>query len=199
MAVRQAAVADRRIVTKSDIASADRLARLVDRLQAINPGATLTFVNHGETDANELLTSIAFDPYDERLQLDAWFDPGRYRRGQRLGHAAGTEQYHFSSEVAIRSWLLESDGPLDWSILSDRLAQIVGRYGDVILRMKGLIFTAGDDHPLVLHAMQRLFHPPMRLATVRASSVSSMVIIGDSRAEPAANELKAAMIDASHR
>jgi G3E family GTPase len=81
-------------------------------------------------------------------------------------------------------------------VLSRGLAQTIGRHGDVILRMKGLIVTEDDDRPLVLHSVQRLFHPPTRLTATRSFHVSSIVVIGDGRAAGAADEIREVMLEA---
>jgi G3E family GTPase len=197
VAIRQAAVADQRIITKSDIADEEEIADLERRLREMNPGASLRFVNHGDIDANELLASLTFDPFAFTSKFAAWLSVDAYRAVPQLHrvHAAKMRGI-FSAEPAIQSWLVEADRPLDWNILSGRIAQIIGRHGDVILRMKGVVDTHGDDSPMVLHAVQRLFHPPMRLTVPGYRGGSSIVVIGDGRAAEAVDGIRKAMSDA---
>jgi G3E family GTPase len=69
--------------------------------------------------------------------------------------------------------------PVDWERLSPRLGAIIARYGDKLLRVKGVIWTLGDTRPLVVHGVQRLFHPPARLDRWTGPPTTSIVIIGD--------------------
>ena len=68
---------------------------------------------------------------------------------------------------------------MDWERLSPRLGAIIARYGDKLLRVKGVIWTLGDTRPLVIHGVQRLFHPPARLERWTGPPTTSIVIIGD--------------------
>jgi G3E family GTPase len=68
---------------------------------------------------------------------------------------------------------------VDWEKLSPRLGAVIARYGDKLLRVKGVIWTLGDSRPLVVHGVQRLFHPPARLDRWTGPPTTSIVIIGD--------------------
>ena len=68
---------------------------------------------------------------------------------------------------------------MDWEKLSPRLGAIITRYGDKLLRVKGVIWTLGNSRPLVIHGVQRLFRPPARLERWAGPPATSIVIIGD--------------------
>jgi G3E family GTPase len=68
---------------------------------------------------------------------------------------------------------------VDWERLSPRLGASITRYGDKLLRVKGVIWTLGDSRPLVVHGVQRLFHPPARLDRWTGPPTTSIVIISD--------------------
>jgi G3E family GTPase len=86
---------------------------------------------------------------------------------------------------------------VDWEQLSSRLGEIIGRYGDRLLRVKGVIRTIGDQRPLVIHGVQRVFHGPARLDRWTRQPATSIVVIGDKDSGPAIELIAAALADAA--
>src|SRR5882757_811560 len=76
-AQKQAAIADRLLVTKTDLAAAGDVEALIQRLRRINPGAAIETVVQGEIDPAKLFGAGLFDPGHDRP------DPGRWRKNGR--------------------------------------------------------------------------------------------------------------------
>jgi G3E family GTPase len=186
----QAAIADCRIITKSELADHAQIADLTDRLTALNPGARIRLVSHGAIAADDLFAATTFDPFSDQIDPDTWLRPDAYRSGPHR-HRPGTRDE--SGDQPIRSWLIEETRPVDWTVLSPRLAGILGRYGDVLLRMKGIVHTVDHPQPLILHCVQRLFHPPVRLTRSASDAQSIIVVIGGYRAEDAVEAIRDAL------
>jgi G3E family GTPase len=206
VALHQAAIADRRIVTKADIAELGEVAKLTERLKALNAGADIRIVSHGAIAADELFGAALVDPETGRADLARWLNPEGHRAGPELGHDHhghndDNHQHdhehehhhahiHFSGGPAhgadVGTWLIEEDAPVDWEHLSPLLGAIVSHYGDRLLRLKGAIFTADDPRPLVMHGVQKLFHTPVRLDRWPGPARTSIVAIGAPGAERAA-------------
>ena len=79
-AVKQAAVADRLIVTKADLAEPAGLAALEARLKALNPGAPLLHAAHGAIDPGDLFGLGLFDPQPKSIEVQRWLRTRRSRR-----------------------------------------------------------------------------------------------------------------------
>ena len=169
---------------------------LAARLAVHNPGSEIRVVTHGAIEATELFGSALFDPFAGRGDPDRWMRVDAYRSNP-LHRRADSFATGKSFGSGVFTWLLEEEQPVDWRILSSRLAGIIGKYGDVVLRMKGIIHTSQDGRPLVFHAVQRLFHPPVRMKRCVPQHRSSVVIIGEAKAEFAAAELADAFADAA--
>jgi G3E family GTPase len=186
VAANQAGVADRRLITKPDLAEPRQIQALSGRLFELNPGAEIRIICHGAVQASELLGVSLYDPELRRAQLDRWLDLDRYRSRMPHRHPSGHGMVRVSSAPAhgalIRSWLIEQDGALDWEILSPRIGRIVAGYGAALLRVKGVIWTTGDARPLVIHGVQRLFHRPVRIDRWPGAPRTSLVVIGDDNA-----------------
>ncbi|MEO8668015.1 MAG: GTP-binding protein, partial [Bauldia sp.] len=210
VALHQAAIADRRIVTKADIAELDEVARLTLRLKSLNAGAEIRIVSHGAIAADELFGAALVDPQTGRADLDRWLNLDGHRAADdHHDHADDDHPDHHHPHIrfsggpahgdAIGTWLIEEENPVDWERLSPLLGAIVSHYGDRLLRLKGAIFTADDPRPLVMHGVQRLFHPPVRLDRWPGPARTSIVAIGAPGAERAAALIAAALSESVAR
>ena len=79
------------------------------------------------------------------------------------------------------------------SVFLAKLGRIIGRHGDLLLRVKGVIQASDDPRPIVIHGVQRMFHPPVRLHGWRSQPGTSIVVIGEKAAAPAIAEIAEAL------
>lgn len=157
-AVKQAAVADRLVITKTDLAvEADQQA-LEARLRALNPTARLLDTSSGEASVAALFDCGLYDPATKSL------DVGRWLRDEALRH--GHDHHHDVNrhDARIRAFTLTHDRPVDPAALEMFLDLLRSAHGEGILRMKGIVGLSDDpERPVVLHGVQSVFHPPARL------------------------------------
>jgi len=154
-AVKQAAVADRLVLTKADRASPDRMDQLEARLRSLNPGAALVRATAGDLDAGWVFETGLHRPGGVP-DVRGWLAAGD---GQlRPAGAPG------SHDARIRSFTWTTDVPVDWDALATALETLVEARGDRILRLKGLVHVAGEAAPTALHAVQHSLYPPAKLA-----------------------------------
>ncbi len=163
-AQRQAAVADRLLLTKTDLAAAETVSVLRERLAALNPGAELYVVLHGEIDPAQILGLGRFDPAARPEEARGWLGQGRYRpvragppRG--LGASPSVETH----TQRIRAFSVEFDAPLDWLGVQAALEMLVGFRAQNLLRMKAILDIQGRERPVVLHGVQHVLYPPAEL------------------------------------
>ncbi len=138
VASRQCAVADRRVVTKSDIAEPAAVEALKRRLRALNPGAEILPVDHGRIDAETLLSASLYDAKAARFDVDRWLSAAAHHR-----HAHDHSDDRGDRSHAAETWLIEEDGLVDWEAFLPRLGEIVRKHGESLLRVKGVIHTIG--------------------------------------------------------
>jgi G3E family GTPase len=187
VALRQCAVADRRLITKVDLVDAAQIAALSEWLFALNRGTPVVEVSRGAIDASVLFDAALYDERLGRSDLDRWLNLDDHRAGAP-SRSRGVDIRFSCDEAhdpAIGAWLLERFSPLDWDRLSPRLGEVIARHGDKLLRVKGVIWTLGDSRPLVVHGVQRMFHAPARLDRWTRTPTTSIVIIGDKGSAPA--------------
>jgi len=197
VALRQGAVADRRVITKTDLVGPEAVTALQARLVALNPCSSVAFASHGEVDVDLLFGATLFDPRTGEADVDRWLGLGGHRNlphGMRESIRLNGGPAH---DPTVGARLIEEERPLDWVRLSPRLGEVVARYGDRILRLKGVLHTSDDERPLVIHGVQRVFHAPVRLARWSRAPATSIVVIGDNGAGPAAELIAEAVRDSA--
>jgi G3E family GTPase len=157
---KQAALADRLVLTKCDLAAPAQAEALRAQLAAINPGAEIVEAGAPDSvpDADLLLGQDVFDIDSKSAEVARWL------------RAAGRRQYFpvhggdVNVHRDIHAFGLELAGDLDWTAFSIWLSLLLHRHGDKVLRLKGLLNVSGVAEPVVLHGVQQLIHPPSHLA-----------------------------------
>jgi len=174
-AVKQVAVADRIVLTKVDLLvgreGEDMLFAIIARLRKLNPAARLLTTHRNEATAERLFTMGLFDPTKKTPDVRAWLAAEAFasseKRGRRHGHGHDHGHHHDVSrhDDHIRSFTFADDRPISPQGLELFIELLRGHHGANMLRMKGVVLMADDpDRPVVLHGVQHVFHPPVRLA-----------------------------------
>lgn len=166
-AVKQAAMADRLALTKSDLcsdpAAAHQLSALRARLRALNPAAPLLDVAAGEAQADALLNAGLYDPASRTPQARRWLNAEAFASviETAASRGPGAERRH---DERIRAFVIRDEQPVRAASLQLFLDMLQQLHGASLLRVKGLVALAEDPgRPVVIHGVQHVFHPPVRL------------------------------------
>ena len=182
-AVKQAAVADRLVMTKTDLPEgAERVAALTERLAVLNPGARILNTAKGEATPAALLECGLFDPETKTPRVKEWLNAeavaAAHDRGRDHEHDHGHRhddpdhhdhdhphsQDHNRHDAHIRAFCLTGDKPFAPSSFEAFIELLRGTHGPRLLRVKGIVALADDENrPVVIHGVQHVFHPPQRL------------------------------------
>jgi G3E family GTPase len=153
-AVKQAAVADRLLLTKTDLASQDAVDELQQRLLQLNPAAQIHRVLHGRIAPQDLCGS--------GLAVEAGHaDIRRWLREDAYGDARTPVRRH-AHDDHIRSFCVRLDQTVSAAGLTAWLTALASLRGAGLLRVKGLLNV--DGQPVAVHAVQTLIHEPLTLA-----------------------------------
>lgn len=153
-AVKQAAMADRLLLTKTDIADPATADSLRQRLAQLNPGAPIYAPVHGEIAPDLLFGAGLFDP-ERSPDVQRWLREDAY---------APPHVHVHGHDAAIAAFCLTFDGPLDWLAVQDWLAGLRRERGEALLRVKGVLNLQGEAAPVAIHGVHHVFHPPVLLA-----------------------------------
>lgn len=155
--VKQAAVADRILITKTDRPEAGQVAELIARLADLNPNADVLRVAHGAV-APSALFGAALAPESRHADLERWLREARYVQVEASQSRIGAAGRH---DAGIRSYSILLDEPVTGAGLTAWLTAIASLRGAELLRVKGLLNVEG--RPVAVHAVQTLIHEPVTL------------------------------------
>ncbi|RWK46948.1 GTP-binding protein [Mesorhizobium sp.] len=165
-AVKQAAVADRIVLTKADLATDPRdVEALRARLRQINPGAELLDAGDSSTDAAVLFDCGLYNPATKSADVRRWLGEEAAHDDHHHGdHDDHDHDHDHRHDSRVRSYSLVHDGPVPFSAIEMFLDLLRSAHGERLLRMKGVIELLEDpSRPLVVHGVQKILHPPARL------------------------------------
>ena len=176
--VKQAAVADRIVLTKTDITPPEVVAGLKHRLNHLNPGAPILPAVQGEIEPAFLFDAGLYNPATKSVDVQGWLraeayaDGHDHHHGHDHDHAHGHDHDHGHDhapldvnrhDARIRAHCLTMDEPLDWESFSLWMGSLASYHGEKLLRVKAILNVAGEDGPVAIHGVQHMFHPPARL------------------------------------
>jgi len=161
-AVKQVAVADRIVLTKTDLAvDARQVAALRLRLKGLNPTAPIIDAGASEAGYAALFDCGLYNPETKSADVRRWLGEEATHDHHHHDH---DHDHHHHHDPRIRSFTLVHDRPVPYSAIEMFLDLLRSAHGDKLLRMKGIIELADDPlRPLVVHGVQKLLHPPVRL------------------------------------
>ncbi len=183
-AVKQVAVADRLVMTKTDLADQAGIARLKAALVHLNPRALVADVQDAGADCRLLLDNGLYDPEQKSADVRRWL--GEEAAGDHHGHAQDhahhhdhhcgpdcSHDHHHHDHSAhdvnrhgtdIRSFSILHDRPISPMALEMFVDLLRSAHGEKLLRMKAIVALSDNpERPVVLHGVQSIFHPPVRL------------------------------------
>jgi len=175
-AVKQAAMADRLVLSKTDLAVPAATQALIARLRALNPAAAILDTANGEATPDRLLVCGLYDPARKIPDVRKWLAEEAYAEAHNKadvahhhGHdherGASRHQGHDPNRhERIRAFALTTDTAIPAGALEMFLELLRSLHGPNLLRLKGVVKLAEmPDNPVVVHGVQHIFHPVSRL------------------------------------
>ena len=156
--VKQAAIADRFVITKTDLCTPRTAASLQATLARINGAAGVYIAAEGELDPEQLLSDDITSPDAKRAAIDRWL--GGQGEDEPPGHGPDDGHRHDSG---IASFCLWFERPLDWTAFGIWMTMLLNRHGEDVLRIKGMLNVAGVADPVLVNGVQHVVHPPTHL------------------------------------
>lgn len=170
--VKQAALADRIVVTKTDLSDPEANG-LAERLHALNPTAPLLTAVHGVIDAGRLFDAGLYDSEARGVDVRRWL------AAEALPHAAPGRAHHGGRhDDAIATFCLRRGEPLRAATLSLFLQTLAEHCGADLLRLKGLVdVRESPGRPAVIHGVQHVFHPPAWLDAWPDADCTTRIVV----------------------
>ncbi|MFL5026271.1 MAG: CobW family GTP-binding protein [Microvirga sp.] len=187
-AVKQAAVAERIVITKTDLVQdQESLTRLRERLHQLNPGAALL---EASAPAEAVIAGGLFGLDGKIADVAEWLKTEAVEAAERESHAHqhghhphhDHDHHHHHHDVnrhdeRIRAFCLTSDQPIRQGTLDMFLDLLRSSQGSKLLRVKGLVALAEDpEHPVVIHGVQHVVHVPAVLPSWPSEDRRSRIV-----------------------
>ena len=162
--VKQAALADRIVITKSDIAGEEVTAKLEARLRELNPQAPIRRALNGEIEL-AFLIDVGLRNVKAKLEdIERWM-------GEPDDHG-----HRHSHDSRVKSFSLRYTEPMTWAAFSQTMEVLGALRGSDMLRVKGLINVVDHKGPMVVQGVQHLFHPPVELDAWPSADHSTRIV-----------------------
>ncbi len=147
---KQVILADRLVISKSDLAGAAEVELLVRHLQELNPRAAI-----------DVAVAGALDP-------DQFIAPATAERSSFIAEAEHSD--------GISSFVLEWQKPMQWPAFTRAMETLIALRGGDLLRVKGILNVAGCRGPVVVQYVQHLAHPPVELQSWPDQNRNSRIV-----------------------
>ena len=163
---KQVALADRLIITKTDLVTPEQARALREELAQANPYAAIHTAVQGEIDPALLLDVIPARPRES--QIASWLfgkatTPEAGGDGAQAGAGYLGNRVRAEHTLNVSSFVLTFDTPFTWEAFAAVTQLLTSMRGTDLLRVKGLVNIAGEPGPVVVQGAQHLFHPPVTL------------------------------------
>jgi G3E family GTPase len=154
--VKQIAVSDIVLLSKTDLVDADALTEVRGAVRKINGGAEILKATHGDVHPDALFGRAAPDGAARVADLERWL--AAESATERSKSKPNAYTLHAGD---ISTYTLFHDGPVTASGLATWLSMLASFRGPQLLRVKGLINVGGT--PYIVHAVQTVIHEPVEL------------------------------------
>ena len=170
--VKQVAVADRIVLTKTDLAADAEVGALKAALRRLNPTAPMLEAGIDPLEPDDLMAADVYDPARRSLEVRRWLDEEAHRAAAD-GHHGHDPNRH---DRDIRVFCLPFERPLDWTAFGIWLSMLLHAHGERVLRVKGILNVLGLATPVVIHGVQHIIHPPAHLEAWPSADRRSRIV-----------------------
>ena len=161
-AVKQAALAERIIISKIDLIEKDKELSLENRLRGINPSIKIIKSSFGDVSISDLIDLGAYDPFSKSRDVREWLAVESMNSHHDHDHDHDHDHHHVNvnrHDENIEAFSMTSDKPVNMMAFGLFRDLLMAQMGPDLLRFKGIINIEGKDRPAVIHGVQHIFHP----------------------------------------
>ena len=155
--IKQVAVADRLILTKTELCESETVEPLIAKLRRLNGSAPIVRAEAGGLGPEMLVGEDMLGAETGIREAAKWLAADDANLSDLDTHD------HRHAEGGIYSFCLTFDGPLDWAAFGIWMSMLLHRHGENVLRLKGLLNVAGAAAPVLINGVQHIVHPPAHL------------------------------------
>ena len=166
--VKQVAMADRLVLSKTDLVDAQGFEAIAEGLSTINPGAAMECATQSRLEPGRLLGLGLYEPGSQSVDAKRWLQAEALENAEHHDHGHHHQDNHHDHgdhhhdvnrhSVSIRAFCVTRDEPLPLTAMETGLDTLRATLGSGLLRVKGLLNIAGHTTPVVIHGVQHVLH-----------------------------------------
>ena len=172
-ALKQAAVADVLLITKTDLATPEQVTLLSEKLAQINPGATQHHVLNGFLQADFIIDVGLFNASAKQAEPQRWLRAP----SNKLPKGTLPQATQSTAHDGVATFTVTMPSPLYWRDLKPAILKLCQTHGKNLLRLKGIIHAADISDPIAIHAVHFTPYPPAPLEGWTEENPSSRIVI----------------------
>jgi G3E family GTPase len=152
--VKQAAVADLLLLTKTDLTNDTTPPSLAAMLRRLNPGADQITTESADNIARRFNELGLYDPGTKTPNVERWLQEEHH-------HGHGSHHHHDVNRHGpdIQAFSITRSQPLPLVTLENWLDILRATLGEQLLRVKGILNVEGYERPVIIHGVQHVLHP----------------------------------------
>lgn len=160
--IKQIALADCILLTKTDLISHKQLENIIEELNTFNPAAPRWAILNGKIDAQELLKFNLFEDMKAISDVQRWLNEEAFN--SILPPLISKDETN--NENGIRTFCITEEHPIPQDLFEVWLEALTSLMGENILRVKGILHFENNPRPLLIEGVQHIFYPHRQLDTL---------------------------------
>ena len=194
-AQRQVGFADKILLSKTDLVSAEQVQTLKHRLLHINPRAPISKVDFGQIDIAEVFNLKGFN-LNAKLDIDPDFlkteeahdhhcddhcthHAHEHEHEHTHAHTNAHNHHHSHHSDDIAAFVFKSQRPFNTAKLDHLLAGLIDVFGPSMLRYKGVLYMENADRKVIFQGVHQIMGTDVGMPwDEQEAKESKMVFIG---------------------
>jgi G3E family GTPase len=166
--VKQVAVADMVVFTKTDLVTTEVLAKVQAKAKRLNPQAIALISTANDLTAERAFNLGLYDPAMKNADVRRWLGDLKQLALEAESSGSTSATHGLQAHPLVHSFCLTFTRPLDWEGFTQAITMLTSVAGDNLLRVKGIVDVAGVGStgntsntlsPRVIHVVQHQIYP----------------------------------------
>jgi G3E family GTPase len=170
--LRQVAMADVLLISKADLVKQNKRQSVLAHLSRLNPSAACVVLRPGHIQPKDLFSAGIYAASRQTANVARWLkaqelqDVQDAQEGQDIQDAQnGRRLRGHHPDNGVASFVVAFPEAVAWRSFAVAMGRILTKYGDSLLRVKGLMRVMGDKAPVVVQCVQDNAYAPVRLSS----------------------------------
>jgi G3E family GTPase len=158
-AIKQTALADKIILSKTDLSKKTTIKLLKNRIKKINPKTVIIESTKDNIPLTNLLGLNDYDPLNISWDAREWLAIEKYKDNEHNDHDHDHDHNINRHGDSVESFSLVANQQISITTFNFFIELLSSQMGSKLLRIKGMLNIKGKNGPAIIHGVQHIFHP----------------------------------------